>query len=317
LPDQSYQTGWGLYDDTLFIAATEKFHELSGNDQPFGLFLLTLDTHHPNGHPSKRCSGKEYRDGSNPILNAVACTDYLVGSFISDILNSEHAKNTIIVIASDHLAMRNTATSMLSELERNNLFIVISPDNNVPREISKAGSLLDVAPTILSAMDYEAELGLGRNLFSDEDTLTSSFSDIDNVLSGWRNNLMDFWGFPTLGIDDHIEIDNMNDTVTLKGRTFKYPLLIEFGDNNHTIIRFKLHRKKVKLIEHRLIDYVGNIEENKAFLWLDSCKDIRPASTGLWESNCVLYGRAGSDNIIFEQLVGNTVIPVNSIRGIN
>jgi phosphoglycerol transferase len=317
LPDKSYQTGWGLYDDTLFDAAIDKFNSLSRKEQPFGLFLLTLDTHHPNGHPSKRCSGKEYLDGENPILNAVACSDYLIGDFITRIFASEYGKNTIVILSSDHLAMRNTATSMLNKLERKNLFLVLSPNNIEPLTVNKRGSMLDVAPTILSVMGYEGEVGLGRNLLADEIPLVSHIDEFDNALRGWHSSLMNFWGFPKIASDDLIEINNINKTVAVQNRTFKYPLLIEFGNDNQTIIRFKLHRKRVKLKKQRLVDYMSGMTSNKPFLWVDSCKDIRPVITGLRDSYCVLYGKAGTTSNVFYSIQEDAIIPVKNILSVN
>lgn len=317
LPDKSYQSGWGLFDDTLFDSALDKLNELSANEKPFGLFLLTLDTHHPDGHPSRRCDGKEYQDGGNPILNAVACSDFLIGDFINRILSSEYGKNTIIVVSSDHLAMRNTATTLLNKLERKDLFFILSPGNIDPLTVKKHASMLDVAPTILSAMGYEGKIGLGRDLLTDEVPLASQVNEFDSALRGWRDSLMSFWGFPEIGTDDHIEIDNENKVIAVQNRSFKYPLLIEFGDNNETTIRFKLHRKQVKLTKHRLVDYMVGMKDNKPFLWVDSCKDIRPANTSLRNDYCVLYGRAGSGNLIFTNIQEITSISAEDILNVN
>ena len=78
LSDTSYRSDWGLYDDTLFDILKQRFNELSTAETPFGLFALTLDTHHPNGHVSTYCNDVKYKDGLNPILNAVHCSDKMV-----------------------------------------------------------------------------------------------------------------------------------------------------------------------------------------------------------------------------------------------
>jgi phosphoglycerol transferase len=64
LSDSSYKTGWGLFDDSLFDLAYNEFVKLSEQNFPFGLFLLTLDTHHPSGFPSASCKDIKYGDGS-------------------------------------------------------------------------------------------------------------------------------------------------------------------------------------------------------------------------------------------------------------
>ena len=167
LADRSYQNGWGLYDDTVLDIAYRRFDRLSNGEQPFGLFVSTMDTHHPNGHPSRSCNGKDYRDGSNPMLNAVLCSDYLISEFIKKILASPHAEKTLIVLSSDHLAMSiSSASHLLEGMERRNLLLMIDP-NGESRKLVKAGSMMDVTPTIMHLLGYEMQLGLGRNLLGD------------------------------------------------------------------------------------------------------------------------------------------------------
>jgi phosphoglycerol transferase len=94
LPDLTSKNGWGYYDDTVLDIAFEKFNRLSAQPKPFGLFISTMDTHHPNGHPSPSCEGKVYQEGTNPILNAVRCSDYLISNFINRVLESPYAEDT-------------------------------------------------------------------------------------------------------------------------------------------------------------------------------------------------------------------------------
>ena len=167
LADKSYISGWGLYDDSLFDLAYERFVELSGLGKKFGLFLLTLDTHHPDGHPSQSCQDTVYKDGSNPILNAVVCSDYLITQFVNRIMQSPYAEKTVVVVLSDHLALNNTAYDLLRKADRKNLFMIIEPNVNKTTEIQKLGSTLDIAPTILPFIGYKGSIGLGRDLNDD------------------------------------------------------------------------------------------------------------------------------------------------------
>lgn len=52
LPQLSYVTPWGLYDDSLLAFARAKLDELAADEMPFALVLMTMDTHFPPGHPS-------------------------------------------------------------------------------------------------------------------------------------------------------------------------------------------------------------------------------------------------------------------------
>lgn len=86
-----------------------------------------MDTHHPYGHVSKSCKTQTYKDGSNTMLNAVACSDELITRFIKQIQDSPYGNNTIIVVGSDHLSMHNMAIDELMKGKRRNQLMIIDP----------------------------------------------------------------------------------------------------------------------------------------------------------------------------------------------
>ncbi|MFC1592238.1 sulfatase-like hydrolase/transferase [Thermodesulfobacteriota bacterium] len=164
IEDPENITPWGLYDDSLLEIVYERFLELSAGGKKFGLFTLTLDTHQPEGHMAKSCPDEHYNDGSNKMLNAVACADYLITDFINKILASPYADRTVVVLVSDHLAMRNRAYDLLQKKARKNLFMILEPNQKKPTEVTTAGSTLDIGPTVLPFLGFDGEIGLGRNL---------------------------------------------------------------------------------------------------------------------------------------------------------
>ena len=60
-----------MYDDSLFELAWEEFISLAQHEEPFGLFLLTLDTHHPDGYSSASCQKAidQYPDNELRVFN--------------------------------------------------------------------------------------------------------------------------------------------------------------------------------------------------------------------------------------------------------
>jgi len=191
--DPDYFSDWGLFDDTLFQIALRRVSALSQSNRPFGLFLLTLDTHH-NGYESEYCEQVRYGDGENPILNAVHCTDQLLAGFIDGLRNSPAADQTVIVVASDHLAMRNSAWEVLTQQERRNLFLVIDPSVNAARQVNRPGTIMDVGPTVLSQIGLEvAGLGFGRNLLSPQQSLRESVPDLDRFLARQKPSISALW----------------------------------------------------------------------------------------------------------------------------
>lgn len=184
LADKSYQHQWGVYDDTLFDFAFLKFMELGRQPSPFLMTLLTLDTHHPRGFPSGSCG--TYGSGDNISLNAVHCSDQLIPRFIQQIRNSPFSQNTLIIVASDHLAMRNEATSLLEESTAPGrlTFFVNTPDGK-KGEVTNPGLHYDIAPTILdlAGYDVDGQMGFGSPLTRGPGYLPAKFS-----AEGWKDH---------------------------------------------------------------------------------------------------------------------------------
>ena len=147
-PDKSYVSGWGLYDDELMRFAHNEIEALSQADAPFLLSVLTLDTHQPEGHPSKSC--KPYLAEDNPMLQAVHCSDQIISAFLEKQLASEAAKDTVYVLFSDHLSNRNTVyDTLLAQGDTRRLsFMAWGPDLK-PMSVDPPLTHFDVAPTVI------------------------------------------------------------------------------------------------------------------------------------------------------------------------
>lgn len=236
LPDPGYVNSWGLYDDSLFDLAFEKFVELSRAQDRFALFLLTLDTHHPEGHVSRECTSVPYRNGANPMLNAVRCTDRLISQFVRRIRSSPRGRHAVIVIASDHLAMQNSAHAQLARGLRRNLLMVLDPQHEIGRLVSTRGSTLDVAPTVMAYLGYDAEIGLGTSLRKTGEEPEKRRAHVRHRLEAWRGPLAQFWAFPR--IERYFQVDAEEGVVRIDGRAFAIPALIEVDGGLQTVIRF-------------------------------------------------------------------------------
>jgi hypothetical protein len=142
------ESGWGLYDSTLFKLALDRYRQLAAARKPFNLTLLTLDTHPPDGRPSPGCP--KYAKSSNRMLQAVHCTDYLLGNFVDALTKQPAWKDTVVVIMSDHLMMRNDAEPLFpSAYHRQPALLILNAG-----EGTRATRMyhMDVAPTVLGAM---------------------------------------------------------------------------------------------------------------------------------------------------------------------
>jgi len=288
LINKSYKTGWGLYDDSLFDLAYQRFMELSTLYNKFGLFLLTLDTHFPDGYPSKSCQDIIYKDGSNAMLNAVACSDYLIREFVNKIMQSPYGAKTVVVIVSDHLAMKNTASKLLNKRERTNLFMIIESSVKEATKIQKLGSTLDIGTTILPFIGYKGSIGLGRNL-NDPNQSISEIEYIQKNLLSWKPSILRFWNFPK--IQESIEIDITNETIKIAGRLFDIPVLIELNDKLETTLKFTPCND---LLRKFLANQVLTLDKNTPFLLIDECKNVDRLDKTLGQTGfCLIAGKGG------------------------
>lgn len=265
MDEREYENGWGLYDDTLFPMVYQKFEELSKKNDPFALFMATIDTHHPNGMTSKYCSDIPYKKGENSILNAVHCSDTLISQFIKKIQNSKYSENTLIVLTSDHLAMRNTATDTLKKKKRKNLFLIFDPLQKQYITISKTGSMLDIGPTVLSKLGIKTDFGLGKNLLKEE-SLFSSFKDLNKKLLSWREEILKFWQFAILG--RHYTIDKINKKIHIGLQSYKIPILVKIKNDETIRPIFEFNSPK------DLNEYFLKFDPKQKFIWVDQCNKI-------------------------------------------
>lgn len=168
---------WGYDDSDLFEYAKEQLLEISQNEEPFNFTMLTVDTHFPDGYECSKC-GDEY---DAQYANVISCSSKQVVEFVKWIQNQEFYENTTIIISGDHLTMQ-ILDNVPDEYERTVYNTIINPStelnmSNVETN-NREFSTLDMFPTTLAALGAKIEnerLGLGTNLFSEEETLIERY----------------------------------------------------------------------------------------------------------------------------------------------
>ena len=267
--DPEYLNNWGLMDDTLLELAYARFEELSRERRRFGLFVLTIDTHHPDGYHSRSEADRPYGDGSNSMLSAVTMSDRLLAKFVRKIRASEWGANTVIAIASDHLAMENVASDLLRKGTRRNLFMVLDPRVKEGRRVERSGATFDVGATFLPFLGFRSAVGLGRDL------LNSAVSDErlakrqgPEMLRAWRRELLEFWEFPRLRREVVFSLDGAE--VAIDGRRFRAPVLVELDDEWRTRLRFEFDATW----DVRLAEQAARLEEGARYLLIAKREDV-------------------------------------------
>ena len=145
---EDYYVWWGYEDHYLFDFAKDKLRELSRQDNPFNLTMLTVDTHFEDGFVCSECQDTY---GDDQYSNVMSCSSKQIGDFIRWIQRQDFYEDTTIVLVGDHLTMDvDYCEDISDDYERK----VYASYINVPE-----GN----------------RLGLGTNLFSSEQTLTERF----------------------------------------------------------------------------------------------------------------------------------------------
>lgn len=170
---ENYNEWWGFEDDKLYEFAKPEIMRLAEMGEPFHFNMITADTHFPDGYVSKQMERKR----NSQYADVIAYSDAQIGSFVKWIQSQPFYENTTIVITGDHLSMDKTFFQDFSpEYVRTpfNVFINVPQNTENIKKTNRQFSVFDIFPTMVAALDVEIEnnrLGLGVNLFSDQQTL--------------------------------------------------------------------------------------------------------------------------------------------------
>ncbi|MEX5716219.1 phosphatidylglycerol--membrane-oligosaccharide glycerophosphotransferase [Serratia ureilytica] len=264
--DPSYKNDWGWYDDSVLDVVYGKFVELSKQRQPFSLFTLTVDTHHPDGFISAGCSKKSYawQNKENRSLSAVACSQQHIAALIDKIKRSPYFSNTVIVVSSDHLAMNNTAYDILTKQKRRNLFFIIDGTRPQAEQRNEKRSTLDNGATVLDVMGGDNYIGLGRSSLS-APSLSTVFLNIEEKINGWKPAVINQWGLPNR-ISDY-SVDTRQRSFSFSGVTYKVPFILRVGDNRIEPM-FNVY------LSTPLRKQLAGLGAGEKFVWVDKCYEI-------------------------------------------
>ena len=173
---EDYKVWWGYEDEKLFGFAKEKLLELSQQDNPFNLTMLTVDTHFEDGYVCDICPDTF---GDNQYANVMACSSRQVKEFIDWVQQQDFATDTTIVISGDHPTMDSDfCEDVDKDYERRVYTTYINARAEKQTNEKRNYTTFDNFPTTLAAMGVEIEgdrLGLGTNLYSTQQTLTERF----------------------------------------------------------------------------------------------------------------------------------------------
>lgn len=174
LPYKDYGVWWGFEDFRLYEFAKEEISNAVQDGRPFNVTMMTIDTHFTDGYKCPLC-GSEF---DAQYDNVIRCADSQLEEFITWLQAQDFYENTTVVIVGDHPTMDSRYYSELSkkhkDYRRCAYTVILNGAVSFRGDKTRKYSALDMYPTTLAAMGFEIpgnRLGLGVNLYSDEETL--------------------------------------------------------------------------------------------------------------------------------------------------
>lgn len=168
---EDYNVWWGYEDEKLFEFAKQRLEDLSSQDQPFNLTLLTADTHFEDGYMSPNTP--EIFD--DQYSNVIHWSDEMISEFIRYVMTQPYFENTTIILSGDHLSMdRDFFNDVPDDYQRSVFNLIVNSAVSTDWTKNRKFSTMDLYPTTLAALGATIDgdrLGLGTNLFSTKPTL--------------------------------------------------------------------------------------------------------------------------------------------------
>ncbi len=158
------KTAWGLPDDALFRNALARIRELTRKRTPFNVTLLTLGTHLP-GRSYESCLPYEPAPEES-FLNAIHCTDQLLGRFVTALEDEHLLENTVVVITADHGVFPTpTMRELFGDMVDDVRLLTIVIDKTGAAAFPGPMASYDLAPRVLDLLQVEhnAVFLLGRS----------------------------------------------------------------------------------------------------------------------------------------------------------
>jgi len=183
---EDYYVFWGYEDKKMFDIAKKELTQISQQEEPFNLTMLTADTHFPDGYICELCRN-EY---SQKYANVISCSSRQLYEFVEWAKGQKWYDNTTIVMLGDHNCMSNDFWDDIGDFQRRtyNCFINLPDTVDTSNVKNRNVCTLDIFPTTLAALGIEINgdrLGLGTNVFSSKSTLLEELgeAELDQQLS--------------------------------------------------------------------------------------------------------------------------------------
>ncbi len=160
----TFENAWGVSDEDLYRKTIQEANQSCRAGKPFFFHVMTTSNHRPYTY----LEGKiDIPSGTNRS-GAVKYADYALQELMMMAKRQEWFKDTVFVIVADHCASSSGRVGLPIEKYHIPLF-VYAPEYVMPGEIDKISSQIDIAPTLLSLLNFNYKsYFFGRDILSDD-----------------------------------------------------------------------------------------------------------------------------------------------------
>ncbi|AZZ36377.1 hypothetical protein CIK05_06085 [Bdellovibrio sp. qaytius] len=142
-----FKNAWGVSDEDLYTQAIQRADLINKKGKPFFQLIMTTSNHRPYTYPQKI----DIPSGSGRS-GAVKYSDFAIGEYLKQAETKPWYNNTIFIFVADHNASVSGNLDV-PIVDFRIPFIVYAPNIIKPEVITKLGSQIDVAPTILGLLN--------------------------------------------------------------------------------------------------------------------------------------------------------------------
>ena len=148
----TFKNAWGVCDEDLYRKAIRTANLADEGKKPFFLHIMTTSNHRPYTYPAGKI---DIPSGANRS-GAVKYTDYALRQLMTLAKDRPWFDDTVFVLVADHCA--NSAGKIGLPIEKYHIpLLIYAPKHIGSGEIDKIASQIDIAPTLLSLLDFRYE----------------------------------------------------------------------------------------------------------------------------------------------------------------
>ena len=162
--EKTFENAWGVCDEDLFGKVIQEGNRSFSQHQPFFSIVMTTSNHRPFSYPSGKISIPSGQGREGGVMYA----DYAIGRLEAAARKQPWFDNTLFVIVADHCG--SSARQYALPIQRYRIpLIIYSPALISPRRVDTMASQIDIAPTVLSLLNFSyTSRFVGRDIL-DED----------------------------------------------------------------------------------------------------------------------------------------------------